>query len=240
VEVLSNGRVVASVEADGRGEFVSILFETMAGGAQELELAMRTLEGRLARSRAPVIVVRPPEEISTPIVAKPSDDGVELLQAPPQLKDQKISLDTVSYGEAGSVVLTGRAGVNAALRLYLDDGSVAEARADQDGSWRVELNEEVEPGVYTLRVDEVDETGRVTNRIESPFERENLDNIQLADGQVVVQPGNSLWRIARHAYGEGVQYTDIYDANRSKIRDPDLIFPGQIFDVPGAPETSEN
>ena len=55
----------------------------------------------------------------------------------------------------------------------------------------------------------------------------------LADGQVVVvQPGNSLWRIARRVYGEGVQYTIIYSANKQQIGNPDLIYPGQVFQVP--------
>ena len=49
---------------------------------------------------------------------------------------------------------------------------------------------------------------------------------------VVVQPGNSLWRIARATYGSGFQFTLIYDANREQIDDPDLIFPGQVFKVP--------
>ena len=38
--------------------------------------------------------------------------------------------------------------------------------------------------------------------------------------RVVVQPGHSLWRIARRVYGSGVRYTVIYQANRDQIRDP--------------------
>ena len=49
---------------------------------------------------------------------------------------------------------------------------------------------------------------------------------------MIVQPGNSLWRIARRVYGSGFQYTVIYAANAGQIRDPDLIFPGQIFVLP--------
>ena len=50
---------------------------------------------------------------------------------------------------------------------------------------------------------------------------------------VIVQPGNSLWRLARRAYGKGFAYTVIYRANAAAISDPDLIFPGQIFQIPG-------
>ena len=49
---------------------------------------------------------------------------------------------------------------------------------------------------------------------------------------VVVQPGNSLWRIARRTMEDGFAYTIIYEANKEQIRDPDLIYPGQIFEIP--------
>ena len=44
--------------------------------------------------------------------------------------------------------------------------------------------------------------------------------------------GRPLWRIARRVYGEGTRYAVIYQANRDMIRDPDLIYPGQVFAVP--------
>ena len=58
-------------------------------------------------------------------------------------------------------------------------------------------------------------------------------------GKVVIQPGNNLWQISRVIYGKGRQYTVIYDANKEQIRDPDRIYPGQIFETPGsdAPES---
>ena len=47
-----------------------------------------------------------------------------------------------------------------------------------------------------------------------------------------VTRGDSLWRISRTIYGEGTRYTEIYDANSAQIRDPDLIYPGQVLVVP--------
>jgi nucleoid-associated protein YgaU len=58
-------------------------------------------------------------------------------------------------------------------------------------------------------------------------------------GHVVIQPGNNLWRISRVIYGRGIEYTAIYEANRDKIRDPDLIYPGQIFATPGVDPPKE-
>jgi nucleoid-associated protein YgaU len=51
-------------------------------------------------------------------------------------------------------------------------------------------------------------------------------------GSYLVRRGNSLWWIARRMYGEGVRYTAIYSANRDLIRDPNLIYPGQVFKLP--------
>ncbi len=50
--------------------------------------------------------------------------------------------------------------------------------------------------------------------------------------QVTVAPGQSLWRIARDAYGSGARYTVLYQANREQIEDPARIYPEQVFAVP--------
>jgi nucleoid-associated protein YgaU len=47
-----------------------------------------------------------------------------------------------------------------------------------------------------------------------------------------VVPGDSLWAISAHLYGNGLRYTQIYAANASQIRNPRLIYPGQIFVLP--------
>lgn len=49
---------------------------------------------------------------------------------------------------------------------------------------------------------------------------------------VTVQPGNTLWAIAEGQMGEGIRYVQVYEANKEAIRDPDLIYPGQIFTIP--------
>lgn len=49
---------------------------------------------------------------------------------------------------------------------------------------------------------------------------------------VIIRRGDTLWQIARRAYGQGVRYTTIYLANEEQIANPDVIQPGQIFGVP--------
>jgi len=50
---------------------------------------------------------------------------------------------------------------------------------------------------------------------------------------VTVQPGFTLWGIAEEKFGDGVLYVQVFEANKDKIRDPDLIYPGQVFTMPG-------
>jgi len=47
-----------------------------------------------------------------------------------------------------------------------------------------------------------------------------------------VSRGDSLWRLSQNNYGAGPRYAVIYKANRKQIRNPNLIYPGQIFVLP--------
>ncbi|KQO67903.1 LysM peptidoglycan-binding domain-containing protein [Methylobacterium sp. Leaf89] len=51
-------------------------------------------------------------------------------------------------------------------------------------------------------------------------------------GTATIIRGDSLWQISRRIYGKGTRYTVIFDANQPQIRNPDLIYPGQIFVLP--------
>lgn len=58
------------------------------------------------------------------------------------------------------------------------------------------------------------------------------DAERFASGKAIIRRGDNLWTIARRVYGEGIKYTTIYDANTGQIRDPDEIYPGQVFELP--------
>lgn len=69
----------------------------------------------------------------------------------------------------------------------------------------------------------------------------SADSVVIPSGTVVipninttiVSKGDNLWRISQRTYGKGVRYTVIYGANQEQIRNPDLIYPGQVFVLPG-------
>jgi nucleoid-associated protein YgaU len=102
---------------------------------------------------------------------------------------------------------------------------------EPDGGWRMLVERDITPGLYTLRVDEL-AGDKVVARLEFPFERSDPMEVESGTLLVVVQPGNSLWRLARRTLGEGTRYTVIYQANKDRIGDPDLIYPGQVLEIP--------
>ncbi|WP_372614279.1 LysM peptidoglycan-binding domain-containing protein [Aquicoccus sp.] len=181
-----------------------------------------------------------------------SDDaGVRVMQPPasdpatPEAMSE-VAIDAISYSDAGAVEITGRgrrldASDGGFVRVYIDNRAVTTSRITADGNWRTDLPD-VDTGVYTLRIDQVDEEGKVVSRVETPFKREAPDALAEArDGSgtasgpvapVTVQPGDTLWAISRENYGKGILYVRLYEANRDRIRDPDLIYPGQVFDIP--------
>lgn len=180
-------------------------------------------------------------------VLRSGEEGVELVQAPAgqSAAADQVALDTIGYSDAGEVQLTGRVKDGATVRLYLDNRLVGEVSPENGGNWRGEV-EGVAPGFYTLRVDEVDTDGTVVSRLETPFKREPVELLQAAEADsdaqgaettapirsVTVQKGDTLWAISRDRFGDGVLYVKLFEANRGLIRNPDLIYPGQVFTIP--------
>ncbi|MFM2148172.1 MAG: hypothetical protein RLZZ187_478 [Pseudomonadota bacterium] len=151
---------------------------------------------------------------------------------------QGLGLAQVDYDQGGAIRFSGTAEPGTTVRLYVNDRHVGDAQADAQGRWTLAPQGLVEVGRHRLRLDQVAAAGAVAARIEVPFQRDQLPEGSLPDGRIVVQPGNNLWRLARSAYGRGIRYTVIYEANRDQIRNPALIFPGQVFAVPTLPEAA--
>ncbi|MGR3495098.1 LysM peptidoglycan-binding domain-containing protein [Citreimonas sp.] len=188
----------------------------------------------VALAAAPVSAPDPADP-ARPMVLRSTPQGVEVMPDAP-LAPGQVALDQITYDDSGAVQVAGRGHGGGFVRLYLDNAPIATAQIAADGRWRTTLPQ-VDTGTYTLRVDRIEPDGTVAARAESPFRRVDPDLLSQAraDGaaiSVTVQPGNTLWGISRIRYGEGIDYVRIFDANRDQIRDPDLIYPGQIFDLP--------
>ena len=206
-------------------------------------------EAEAEATAAPEIAEPDVADPATPAILAITSDGVEVVQpaiasdAPPEVMSN-VALDTITYDVAGDVVLRGRAVGAGFVQVYVDNIAITRLPVDADGTWRSDLPD-VDTGVYTLRIDEITEQGEVVSRIETPFLREDPADVLAAMAEDVsdpeftvatrtVQPGATLWAIAEERYGAGVLYVNVFEANRDRIRNPDLIYPGQVFTMPEA------
>lgn len=327
IEVIVDGTAVASGTATASGEF-AILF-TLAPNpkpslmwlsmilpdhdpvpSQEM-VALGPVEGPkpivAAEEPAPATeTVAAHEEAVAPPALLLSEEGAVVLQDPvaPEAiaaSTASVMIDTIAYTPEGDVQIGGRGAGGAALRIYLDNAETATAEVPKSGLWLATLPD-TPPGIYTLRVDQLDASGKVTSRFETPFKRETREDLATASAlapapqelaaipdapakpqaeapepataatelaaaesdvepstaapaetasspeapsapqaapepvpatvTVTVQPGFTLWGIAQERYGDGVLYVQVFEANRDKIKNPDLIYPGQVFSVP--------
>lgn len=240
VVVRANEALLAETTAQADGSWVVVTEAPLDAGPVELTLEMKTTDGLTVRSDQSVVIYVPERDGDRPLVLRTTPGGAtEVLQDPRDAEAGlgPLSLDSIDYDDAGSVVFSGRAEPGRLVQLFADRQFVNQAVTGPDGRWTMTAS--MGPGVYTLLVVQLGANNRPAYAIEIPFERASPGALANAEGRIVVQPGNSLWRIARRVYGTGFQYTVIYEANRDQIRDPDLIYPGQALSLP-EPEGGEN
>ena len=219
---------VGRTSVDRAGEWVLVPDDALTPGARELTLVAECEGAEPLTADRVVALVVPERSGNALVVALPRDGDVQVLQraGPPA------AVDKIDYDETGRTALSGVVAPNSTVRIYLDNKLVGTTQADGDGAWSLTLDREIPAGNYTLRVDQVRPDGTVLARSELPFVR-GEPVLDLPPGRVaIIQPGDHLWKIARQRYGSGFQFPLIYEANKDQIRDPDLIYPGQIFTLP--------
>lgn len=259
VTILDGDSVLGEIEADGRGEWVFLPDHPLEPGSHRLSLRAILPDGGEQTSENDVVLVVPERgqtvagnetadgetgDAMALLVPKEEDKpGAKVLQKPNAPAENKsvsdsvqsetgdLAVDSVDYTEEGAMSIGGRGVPGTEVRAYLDNKLIGRGTVLEDGIWRIDPDETIDAGVYTLRLDQVAQ-GDVIARLELPFARAEPMTDFKGDAFVIVQPGNSLWRIARRTLGSGFNYTVIYQANEDQIRNPDLIYPGQVFEVP--------
>lgn len=384
VRVLVDSAVVAETKATGAGEF-AVLFTLPPNPAPSLMTVVSVLaDGSEVALKAAIALgpIAGPDEVAAadpPPALLLTEEGATVVQAEPAPEPEAapepapepepepvaeaapvagVVLETIAYTAAGAVQLGGNAQPGAFLRIYLDNIPKQTVLVPDSGKWLTTLADAA-PGVYTLRVDQLDDAGAVTSRFETPFKRETLEALAaVAEGEaaaeapesagteaavevaeaapaateaapapeeavevaeaapaepvaaepteeakvetevavaetaaepapapeaaaepavepvpepvaepavetavetaaaepapaaeaevaaaepapapkapvtVTVQPGFTLWGIAKGQMGDGIMYVQVYEANKDKIKDPNLIYPGQVFTLP--------
>jgi nucleoid-associated protein YgaU len=263
VTVNDNGEVLGQVTADENGEWVFLPEKPLPPGNHQLSLSAVPPSGGAALESNNIVVAVVPQpgttlagqtgagtgEALAVIVPRDGGSATQVVQLPstspsgattPDALAPRmgaLSLDTVDYNNQGDIVVGGHAEPGAEVRIYLDNGLLGQAVAGADGRWELRPDLPVQPGLHTLRADQLNGDSKVTARVETPFERAKSTDLAATNStanSIVVQPGYSLWRMARRSYGSGWHYSVIYEANKEQIRDPDLIYPGQVLKLPSS------
>jgi nucleoid-associated protein YgaU len=232
---------VGRTKANDEGEWVFTPDQAAQPGSRELSLRAENPDGATKTGDAPVVLVVPERSkvasnapsagTGDAIAVKVKPGGeVQLLQVPTAKESSgPVSVGVVNFDEKGHLAVAGSAQPNASVQVYLDDALIGSATADGKGSWNIATEHPLGDGNHTVRADQLAANGKVAGRAEIGF---TAGGGGPTSGQVTVATGNSLWRIARHAYGNGLNYIVIFRANQEQIRNPDLIYPGQIFKLP--------
>ena len=239
VRVMDGDKPIGEVTADQRGEWVLVPSEPLAPGDRQLALeATRAGGGPAVRSKDVVgLSVPAPAGANkgTAVAVLLPEDATKPAQPlqPPQATPGAgpLRLDTAEYGEGDRLLLSGHAEPGARLNVYAGNQPVGTVTADPTGKWSLAAPRPAIAGGFELRLDQLATDGKVIRRIAAPFEPP-AETASTDAGSYVVKHGNSLWWIARRTLGQGVRYTAIYQANRDLIRDPNLIYPGQVFKLP--------
>jgi hypothetical protein len=256
VELILDGRIVGQAVADATGAFVALLDLDPSDKPRELSLLQKQATGGDVASVDKVLVMplKPKaDEAPKIVVAKADTDDVEVIE-PPKVEvvqetasitssastknttlEVPLSLETIVYDDLGDVVISGRGSSDDFVRIYLDNKPADVQKVAGGGQWKITLAD-VPAGLYSLRVDSVNSAGSVTQRVVSPFKREAaltvVASTDTPKSNITIQPGFTLWALAEQRYGNGTKYVQIFEANRDRIKDPDLIYPGQVFDLP--------
>jgi nucleoid-associated protein YgaU len=206
-----------------------------------------------------VVALSAPDQPTQVLAAPPAASAPPPALPPAASKARpQVTIATVESEESGAFFASGTAAAGASVRLYLNETFIAAATASPDGRWSFSVQKGVEPGRYRVRLDDVEQKGTVLSRAEVSFDvpprqvaalqparptpeaepRETFATAPSANVIVdevrtaTVSRGDSLWRISRKIYGSGMRYTVIHEANQTQIRNPDKIYPGQVFVLP--------
>jgi hypothetical protein len=231
VTVLAGGARNGDATTNDRGEWVAMLNQALAGGTQDIGAVSAGQDQAERHSEQHVIAVMQHGDTPPLVLLERPGRASRILQRPDE-GSSPLGIDVVDYSPDGKVTVSGHAAPKASVRLYLDNMPSGLAIADARGEWSF-APAGLATGAYTLRIDQLDAKGGVSARVELPFER--LDgaaaaNTLLGKANLASRFENSEWRIARRLAGTAVQYAVVYGANQARSRDPNLVYPGQIFE----------
>ncbi len=161
--------------------------------------------------------------------------------------------DAVSVDNSGMLLAAGRGPAGAAIVLKNGTEIIGETRADENGEWILTPAKPLAAGTYLFSLEAADaRTGRtlagkntltftvappvraaplIKTAVATPLD-ENQSAPRKEGKTIAVRRGDTLWGLAHRHFGNPSRYPEIVDANKGQIKNPNLIFPKQEFEIP--------
>lgn len=116
---------------------------------------------------------------------------------------------------------------NTDIKVSVEDYDIVDdAKEGFDITTSIKLKQYKDHGTKTVKV-----TNGNTASTEIKRSTENSPEPKTNQSYTVVS-GDCLWNLAKKYYGDGSKYTLIFEANKDKISNPNLIYPGQVLTIP--------
>jgi nucleoid-associated protein YgaU len=272
VELRDAGKTVSEATADAAGQFV-IIPPALTPGDHSLSLTASADKAQPAISRSVAVSV-PAPEVKVAVAPAPTEakaapalaptapaqpaQAMRTVAAPQPTPGSRVAIQSVEADATGGLVARGSAEPNAAVRLYLNDANIADAKTQSDGRWSLTIKGGMTPGGYLMRADEISPgAAAAVASANTPFDYPAAPALaspvapsaaSTSAGQSSapspadpiiesvqtkrVAAGHTLWELSRNYYGDPTHYPVIYEANKWEIHNPNLIYPGEVFVVP--------
>ncbi len=252
-----DGSVVGETVSLEDGSFTILTNTPLPEGESVLALVAEEIPGgeikvaseRLVISRfpgGPALIVAQKDTADTvsrilqePVIKKPLDTAqksgdntsVSNSNASKESAEGKLlKIKIIDYDEKGRLAISGKAKPGSKISIEVNGRTIGSTNTDDQGQWSLTTIEGMADGANKIVAKA--SLGDEYSTTSMPFAPDELVQKFPKGRLVVVQPGNSLWRIARRTYGSGFRYTVIFAANRDQVTNPDLIYPGQVLHTP--------
>ena len=251
LEIISNSEIIAVTTSDKIGDFVIVPEKQLKSGEYFLSFRQTTKDNKVVIAKKSVAINVTGNKDDIPIVAIVDSRGklgAKVIQAPGLEKNEQTNKDLKTTNtivskepqikilaithdaKVGQLVLSGKAyngvQVNAGFT-----GKETSSTKIINGEWTLSIPGKLIAGKQKVFAVLLGKNGKVLRENSIMISGKNIEN---ADGKtlIIVQKGDALWNIAFQRLGLGNRYIDIVQLNKDKIKNPDLIYPKQLFIIP--------
>ena len=251
VEIISGSTIIATTTSDNIGEFVAVPEKQLKSGEYLLAFRQTTKDNKVTIANEAVAINVTGGLNDIPIVAIIDSEGkigARVIQAPglektkeKAIKENKgnkeskdkpeVSILAFTYDiKVGQLILSGTAFGGVQINGGYSGKEISSTKI-LNNEWSLTIPGKLILGKQKVFAILLGKNGNVLGKNSLNISGKLIQN---ANGKtfVIVQKGDALWNIAYNRLGLGKRYMDIVKLNSDKIKNPDLIYPRQLFVIP--------